>query len=177
MNTNEQLPQIRLRAMEPEDLELLYQIENDREVWNVGVTNVPYSRYVLRTYIAESSGDIYTDRQVRLMVENTKGETIGIADLLQFDPSNQRAEVGIIVCNHQRQKGYASATLKEILDYAHKNLHLHQLYAYVATDNERSLRLFRRFGFESFGVLHDWLFDGNSYHDAVIMQFFFKKTP
>jgi diamine N-acetyltransferase len=59
MNTNEQLPQIRLRAMEPEDLELLYQIENDREVWNVGVTNVPYSRYVLRTYIAESSGALF----------------------------------------------------------------------------------------------------------------------
>ncbi|MCR4854355.1 MAG: GNAT family N-acetyltransferase [Prevotella sp.] len=177
MSNNEQLPVIRLRAMEPEDLDLLYLIENDREVWNVGVTNVPYSRYVLRSYIAESSGDIYTDRQVRLMVENEEGETVGIVDLLHFDPSNERAEVGIVICNHQRQKGYASATLKEVLNYAHTNLHLHQLYAYVATDNERSLRLFGKYGFESFGVLRDWLFDGSTYHDAVIMQFFFKKTP
>ena len=35
---------IHLRALEPEDLDMLYQIENNRELWSVGVTNVPYSR-------------------------------------------------------------------------------------------------------------------------------------
>ena len=44
MNT---LPAIRLRAIEPEDLDLLYQIENDSSLWDVGTTNVPYSRYTL----------------------------------------------------------------------------------------------------------------------------------
>ena len=43
---------ILLRAMEPEDLELLYQIENNPALWKVGVTNVPYSRYQLRDYLA-----------------------------------------------------------------------------------------------------------------------------
>ena len=38
---------VRLRAMEPEDLDFLYAMENDKEVWDVGCTNVPYSRYVL----------------------------------------------------------------------------------------------------------------------------------
>ena len=35
---------VRLRAMEPEDLDALYRIENDRDVWDVGENNVPYSR-------------------------------------------------------------------------------------------------------------------------------------
>ena len=64
MNTT--LPYVRLRAMEPEDLELLYQIENEPELWQVGCTNVPYSRYLLRDFITRSTGDIYTDKQVRL---------------------------------------------------------------------------------------------------------------
>ena len=38
------IPSIRLRAIEPEDLDLLYLIENDTRLWNVGTTNVPYSR-------------------------------------------------------------------------------------------------------------------------------------
>ena len=38
---------VRLRAMEPEDLDLLYEIENDIETWHVGAGNVPYSRYLL----------------------------------------------------------------------------------------------------------------------------------
>ena len=64
------LPDIRLRAIEPEDLDLLYRIENDRELWNVGTTNVPYSRYTLHDYLATSCDDIYADKQVRMVIEN-----------------------------------------------------------------------------------------------------------
>ena len=35
------LPIVKLRAMEPEDLDLLYQIENDSSIWHVGTNNVP----------------------------------------------------------------------------------------------------------------------------------------
>ena len=60
-----QLPTISLRALEPEDLDLLYHIENDDELWGVGVTNVPYSRYLLHDFISSTTGDIYTDKQIR----------------------------------------------------------------------------------------------------------------
>ena len=62
------LPTVNLRALEPEDLDLLYRIENDDELWAVGVTNVPYSRYLLHDFVSSSSGDIYTDKQVRLII-------------------------------------------------------------------------------------------------------------
>ena len=94
---------MRLRAIEPEDLDLLYQIENDQSLWQVGTTNVPYSRYTLHDYIANSSDDIYADRQVRMMVENDEGETVGIVDLVQFSPQHQRAEVGIVILNAHRR--------------------------------------------------------------------------
>ncbi len=37
--------------MEPEDLEFMYGVENDDRLWNVGVTNVPYSVSMLRTIL------------------------------------------------------------------------------------------------------------------------------
>ena len=74
--TQDKLPEIHLRAMEPEDLDALYRIENDIHMWGVSSTNVPYSRYTLHDYIANSSGDIYTDREVRLIVENGVGVRI-----------------------------------------------------------------------------------------------------
>ena len=95
-----------LRAMEPEDLDLLYQIENDTKLWNIGLTNVPYSRYVLHDYIATSSGDIYTDKQVRLIIEDEEHQTIGLVDIMNFNPQNRRAEMGIVVQEAFRQKGY-----------------------------------------------------------------------
>lgn len=161
-----------LRAMEPEDLDLLYEIENDRELWNVGATNVPYSRYALHTYIAQSQCNIYADEQVRLMIENAERKTVGIIDLTQFDPRNLRAELGIVVLNACRGKGYATAAVHKIIDYCRNILHLHQLYAYVATDNAESLALFTRLGFERGATLRDWLYSAGAYHDACLMQRF-----
>ena len=50
-------PKVVLRALEPEDLDLLYGIENNPEVWDVSPTNVPYSRYVLHNYLANTVND------------------------------------------------------------------------------------------------------------------------
>ena len=119
------LPVVRLRAIEPEDLDMLYGIENDTKLWNVSVTSVPYSRYTLYDYIANSKNDIYSDRQVRMMVENGGGEVVGIVDLINFDPKHLRAEIGIVIKREYRNQGYAQAAIGEICDYALNVLHLH----------------------------------------------------
>lgn len=160
---------IRLRAMEPEDLELLYRIENDPETWGVSATNVPYSRYVLHDFVASSSGDIYTDKQVRLIIELEDGTPVGLADLMSFDPRNLRAEVGIIIARPYRRCGYASMALGKMVDYARRVVHLHLLYAVIAVDNEASLSLFSQQGFASSAQLPDWLYDGETYQPAVVM--------
>lgn len=163
-------PQVHLRAMEPEDLDLLYRIENDVELWDVGTTSVPYSRYVLHDFLASSSGDIYTDKQLRLVVENEDAEVVGLLDLCHFDPKHLRSELGLVIERRWRQKGYGMEALQQCLAYARRTLHLHQLYAVVASDNEAALRLFAGAGFEASARLAEWLFDGDGYRDAVVMQ-------
>ena len=167
MNT---MPHVNLRAMEPEDLDMLYHIENDETMWNVGLTNVPYSRFVLHEFMSETTGDIYTDKQVRLIIEDENHQSIGIADIMKFDPKNRKAEVGIVISCPYRQKGYAKAALTYIHKYAQDTLHLHQLYVIIAHDNESSLLLFQQMGYRQMGCLSDWLYDGHSYHDAQLLQ-------
>ncbi|MBP5799907.1 MAG: GNAT family N-acetyltransferase [Prevotella sp.] len=165
-----QNPKVHLRALEPEDLELLYRIENDVKLWNVGTSNVPYSRWTLHEYIANSTGDIYTDRQVRMMIENDAKEVVGIIDLVNFDASNRKAELGLIIEEPFRRAGYAQSALEKISGYAVTVLHLHQLFATIDVTNEPCLKLFRRLGFIESAKLKDWLFDGRNYHDALVMQ-------
>ena len=164
------LPPVHLRAIEPEDLDLLYRIENDRSLWNVGTSNVPYSRYTLHDYIANASDDIYVDRQVRMMVENEAGTIVGIVDIVNFDPSNLRAEVGLIILNDYRRQGYGSSVLSVIADYAVSVLHLHQLFAFIDLSNEASVRLFKSMHFQTSAVIQDWLYDGREYRDAMLVQ-------
>ena len=166
-------PKVFLRALEPEDLDLLYLIENDVSLWNVSATNVPYSRYTLHEYIANSTGDIYADRQVRLMIENENHDIVGIVDLVNFDPSNQRAELGLIIEKPFRKSGYAQATVDAICDYAVRVLHLSQVYAIIDADNMPCITLFRKLHWQESARLKRWLFDGVEYHDAIVMQMLF----
>ena len=161
-----------LRAMEPEDLDFLYMIENDITLWDVSSTNMYYSRYLLRDYVARCTGDIYTDKQLRLVAEDADGEIVGIVDLVNFEPRHQRAEVGIVIRKNCRGKGYGQQALLQLTDYARRILHLHQLYVYVDADNETSMRLFEHAGFRRTTVLKDWLCLENNYRDVVFMQYF-----
>lgn len=166
---NNTLP-IRLRAMEPEDLDMLYGIENDSEVWDVGDNNVPYSRYILHDYIAHAQADIYVDRQVRMVIVNAEGTAVGVVDVVNFSPTHRRAEVSIIIMKAHRHKGYGQAALLQVMAYAQHTLHLHQLYAVVGEGNGASEALFRKVGFVPQTTLTDWLYDGQQYHTATLLQ-------
>jgi len=164
------LPHVHLRAIEPEDLDLLYSIENDDALWDVGNTSVPYSRYTLHDYIANATDDIYADGQVRLIVETPGKQTVGIADIVNFDPKHRRAELGLVIQRQYRRKGYGRSAIARLTDYALRVLHLHQLYVVVATDNQPCVKLFSSMGFDATATLRHWLFDGRSYHDAMLLQ-------
>ena len=172
MTISQKLPMVHLRALEPEDLDMLYKIENDVQLWNVGTTNVPYSRYALHDYIASSTGDIYNDRQVRLMIETENGDVVGIVDVVNFDPRHLRAEVGIVIEKNFRRKGFALAALHYIENYSLTVLHLHQLYAVIDEENISSVALFKKAGYQYGGSMKDWLFDGRKYKKTVLYQFF-----
>ncbi len=156
--------------MEPEDLDALYRIENDVELWDVGATNVPYSRYLLHDYIANASNDIYTDRQVRLIIEGADGEIIGLVDLTNFDPKHRRAELGLVIERPHRRQGFARAVLPRIEEYAQNVLHLHQLYAVIAVDNVAACSLFRVSDYEQVACLPQWIASPSGFRDAIVMQ-------
>lgn len=169
--SNRPTPDVSLRAMEPDDIDLLYSVENDASLRDVGIANVPYSRYLLTQYVANSTGDIYTDKQVRMMVCH-QADTVGIADLIDFNPQQLRAEVGIMTLREHRRRGYALQTLHLLANYARHTLHLHQLYAYADIGNEASLRLFEKAGYTRTATLRDWLFDGKTHRDVALLQLF-----
>lgn len=166
-----------LRALEPEDLDILYQVENNSDEWAVSTANMPYSRQLLREYILNSTGDIYTDKQVRLMVEAKEVEkkvTVGIIDLFNFNPEHSRAEVGVYILPEYRGKGYGSRALQQLVSYATTKLHIHQLYAIIPVSNTVSQQLFYSAGFTTIATLPQWLRTQGGFSDAIIQHLIIK---
>lgn len=162
--------EVSLRALEPEDLELIYKVENDTSLWSVGTTNAPYSRFTLSEYITNATGDAFVDRQVRMMICNAEGKSVGMVDLMNFNAQHRRAEIGIVIFERYRHQGFGLAAMFRVFRYAHTVLHIHKLYALVGKTNIYSCRLFDGAGFTEEGTLHDWLFDGDQYQDVIIYQ-------
>ena len=161
----------RLRAPEPEDLDVLFNMENDSSIWMVSGNAVPYSRYQIKKYIQQSQHDFYTDRQIRFMIVREKDNVVlGSVDLTDIDPYNGRAEVGIALLSEYRGQGIASAALKIVLGYAKSVLHLRQLFCVVPADNDTSVKLFASSGFCESGRLQQWLVHEENYSDVLILQ-------
>lgn len=162
---------IRLRATEPEDLELLYRWENDTEMWKNGIAVAPFSRFSIRQYLIDTKQDLYTDRQLRLMIAlQESGETIGTIDLYDFDPFHRRAGVGILIDKQFRERGYGLQTLELLEAYAFGFLHLYQLYAFIPATNIVSIQLFTSARYISAGLLKEWLSLGDRFEDVQVMQ-------
>ena len=161
---------IRLRAPEPEDLDVLLSIENDEKLWEVGTATGPYSGYQMKRYLAEMQNDIYIDRQLRLMIQHETAGVAGIIDLCTFDPRHSRAEVGLVVREDMRRQGVAREALEMLERHCFGLLGIHQLYAYVPRQNTPSLALFRSAGYAEVAALKDWVKTGSKFQDAVLFQ-------
>jgi Acetyltransferases, including N-acetylases of ribosomal proteins len=160
-------PSIVLRKLEPDDLPLLYAWENDSDAWLDGDTHNPLSEADLREYILRTTGDIYQDGQLRLMIcpasesGEATNEAVGCVDLYDVDIRNRRAAVAIYVSHKHRNQGYAEAALLELKSYVAHILCFRILYALVREENSASKCLFQAAGFKQVAVLPEWINEGN----------------
>lgn len=161
-----------IRAIEPEDLEFLYSWENDMKLWEISNTLTPYSRYSIKKYIENSHKDIYTTKQLRLMIiEKESHRPIGTIELYDFDPFHERAGLGIMIHSEEdRNKGYASAAVKLMLFYCFDTLSLHQVYSSIPSENKESIALFETLGFSKTGYREHWLKRKGGWDDVIYYQ-------
>jgi len=160
---------IKLRALEPQDLELLFQIENDTDLWELSQTQTPFSKHILQQYLDNAHLDIYQIKQLRLVIE-IENNPIGLIDLFDFDPKNKKVGIGIVVLKNYQNMGYATDALKTLTHYCFTSLQMHQVYANILSDNLKSINLFTNLGFKEVGTKKDWIFHDNQFKDEILYQ-------
>ena len=160
---------VHLRKIEPADLPFLYQWENDASAWADGANHNPLSQNDLRDYIASTTGDIYKDGQLRLIIEEkpmVNGQeptaTIGCIDLFDFDPRNGRAAIGMYIAPEYRGKGVGKAAVEALERYAFDFLHLRVLYAVIATTNTACAAIYRNAGYQPSSPLTAWTLESDA---------------
>ncbi len=168
---------IYFRALEPEDVDTLYEWENDPEIQIVSNHSAPFSKHTLIEYINSSHLDIYTVKQARFIIaEMETKQAVGTIELFDFDPKNQRAGIGILIDKKYRAKGYALESIKIMAKYGFKTLQLHQIYCNITTNNTASIKLFTKAGFQLCGTKKEWTSILGKWEDEHLFQLINKNT-
>ena len=169
---------MKLRKIEPSDLPFLYQWENDATMWADSDTHNPLSRHDLHQYIENTTGDIYRDGQLRLIIEDNDAtqrllnttqlstKIVGCIDLFDFDARNRKAAIGMYIAPDARGKGVGKQAVQLLEDYAFGFLHLRMLYAIISVHNTPCSHIYEQMGYIPSSVLKDWTLEG----DAILWQ-------
>ena len=164
-----------MRKIEPSDLPFLYQWENDATMWADSDTHNPLSRHDLHQYIENTTGDIYRDGQLRLIIEDSQLSTlnsqlstkiVGSIDLFDFDARNRKAAIGMYIAPDARGRGVGKQAVQLLLDYAFNFLHLRMVYAIISVNNVACSRLYEQMDFLPSSPLRAWTLEG----DAILWQ-------
>ena len=162
---------IYLRALEPEDLEFIHEIENNEDIWEISNTQTPYSKYLIKQYLENAHKDIFEVKQLRLVISSYTNEALGMIDLFDFDFKNSRAGIGVLVKDSiNRKKGFGKEALQLLINYSFKPLNLHQLYCNISEDNQASIKLFTSQGFNEIGLKKDWNFTNDNFKNEYLFQ-------
>tara|TARA_R110000868_G_scaffold87624_1_gene244853 strand:+ start:137 stop:661 length:525 start_codon:yes stop_codon:yes gene_type:complete len=163
--------QIYLRALEQKDLDFLYALENDTDVWEVSGTVTPYSKDVLQLYLDSAHRDIYDVKQLRLVICSQDHQALGLIDVFDFEPNHHRAGIGIVILDkNQRNKGVGAEAITLLCNYLFEVLGLRQVYANILEENAPSLYLFKKLGFQEIGIKKDWVRFKDTYKNEILLQ-------
>ena len=159
-----------LRALESNDIDYLFLVENNEKYWSISDVQVPFSKYILTSYLENSDMDIYKVKQLRLVISDYEYNTIGLIDLFDIDFKNKRAGVAIIINDDKQRQGYAKEAIKLLINYSKTHLSLHQLYCNALEDNIQSLNLFKSVNFVEVGLKKDWILFNGKFKNEVLLQ-------
>ena len=160
---------MKLRALEPEDAEMMYEAESDEAAWRYSDYTAPMSMELLREYALTYDADPFRSGQLRLIVD-VDGIPAGMLDLFEISPRNLRADSGIYILPAFRGHGIGGKALILLKDYCRRRLGLHQITASVAHGNSSALRCYEKAGFVTTGKRIDWLRTPDGYEDVELLS-------
>lgn len=158
-----------LRAFEFEDLQFLNKLRNDEETFQYTCGNKYYISSVWdRRWIEDK---IFNNNDQFYLMFCTKGDQrqVGYIALTNIDHINKKAEFGAISIDKEHSgKGYGTEATRLLAKHAFEELGLNMAYAYCKEDSKASLKILEKIGFKIDGLIRDYVFKQNKFHNVYI---------
>ncbi len=155
------------RPISLEDKSEIFKYRSDAET-NKYQGWIPKSIHDVKIFIDKISNQINEPETwfQFVIIERETQKIIGDLGIHFFDSENKQAEIGCTLNKDFQNKGYATESLKRVIDFLFKDLKKHRIITSVDPDNKNSIRLVERIGFrkeahfvESILINGEWVDD------------------
>jgi len=153
-----------LRPLETADAEALFAAHGDAETHKYWASPAHGSVEETARYIEET---LATPGAHVWAITESGGEALGRIAL--FVPRDGVGEIGIVMRREATGRGLASKAVNLVVEYAFAELGLHRIAADIDPDNNASISLFLRAGFQREGLLRGNWKTHLGVRDSVIM--------
>lgn len=161
---------VRLRAVEPEDVDFMLECEGDGEASKWSDYRAPLSRNQLLTYALTYDADPFSAGQLRLIAQDADGTRVGIVDLFDISEKDSKAYIGICIHPSFRRNGFGRHALRALEHLCVSRLGLRFLIAEVAAANPAGCALFGESGYTETAFLPQWHKIGAAFYDFKLFR-------
>ena len=158
-----------LRAFEYSDLNLLNSIRNDDSLFQTTGGNKYFiSSEYDKKWVEDKIFNNYN--QLYLVICSRDSDVpVGYLCATNIDYINRKAEWGgLIISKEFNGRGFGTEAGYLLLAHLFEELGINMVYAYVKEDNKGSYRIYEKLGFHKDGLIRDFVYKLNDYHNAYI---------
>ena len=164
------LLETRLRALEPGDIDSLIRWASDAAVtlYLSQAVAYPVSRSDGFRWLEELSRS-HADRV--FAIETLEGRLIGSVGLHAIRWIDRKAELAVMIGERDCwNRGYGTWAVREMLRRGFEEMSLQRIYLRVACNHDAAIRVYRKCGFRSEGLLRKDRYVGRGYADTLMMS-------
>jgi ribosomal-protein-serine acetyltransferase len=120
-------------------------------------------------YIRTLSSSAYREQNAVYIVWY-RGEIAGLAGYKDIDWVNHRCEIGYWLAENMQGKGIMTRTVKKMVEFGFRNMHMNRIQIKVAVGNVKSAAIPRRLGFYFEGTERGGEFHTDRYYDLEVFS-------
>jgi RimJ/RimL family protein N-acetyltransferase len=155
-----------LRPLEVEDIPLIVEWKNNKEIMNNLNTYTPVTlmqEEAMYSLEQENPG-IY-----KFLIE-VEEEPIGYCGLVNIEWKSRRAEIFIVIAEESfRGQGHGIDATKALINFAFKDFNLRRLFLTCFKNNTKAIKLYETLNFQHEGILRQHTCREGQYDDMVLM--------
>jgi RimJ/RimL family protein N-acetyltransferase len=158
-----------IRPIKLEDKNEVFEYRSDREI-NKYQGWIPTTLIDVEMFIGKISKQINEPKTwfQFIIIEKETQKIIGDLGIHFFDNENKQVEIGCTLNKNFQNKGYATESLKRVIDYLFKELSKHRIIASIDPENKNSIQLVERIGFRKEAHFVESLFINEKWVDDLI---------